>query len=120
MGGKKAHVPDGFTGLFFQKYWDIVGEFVMDMVKTCFRNGHVAKFHNHTNISPIPKTHIAEFVSRYRPICNFDKSGILFSKELPPYPTRYLSNILNITSRTWEKNISALPLVLISLKYKLI
>ncbi|XP_026417071.1 uncharacterized protein LOC113312538 [Papaver somniferum] len=73
MGGKKAPGPNGFTGLFYQKYWDIVGEVVVDMTQTCFRSGNVAKSFNHTNITLIPKVSLAELVSQYRPIglCNF-------------------------------------------------
>ncbi|XP_026416890.1 uncharacterized protein LOC113312346 [Papaver somniferum] len=71
--GEKAPGPDGFTGLFFQKQWDIVGEAVIDMTQTCFRTRHISKVFNHTNISLIPKVPLDELVSQYRPIglCNF-------------------------------------------------
>ncbi|XP_026384273.1 uncharacterized protein LOC113279836 [Papaver somniferum] len=73
MGGKKATGLDGFTGLFYQKHWNIVGEVVVDMTHTCFRTKHIVKVFNHTNIALIPKVPLAELVSQYRPIglCNF-------------------------------------------------
>ncbi|XP_026398414.1 uncharacterized protein LOC113294224 [Papaver somniferum] len=60
MDGKKDPGPDGFTGLFYQKHWDIVGDAVVDMTQTCFRTGNIAKVFNHTNITLIPKVPLAE------------------------------------------------------------
>ncbi|XP_026450741.1 uncharacterized protein LOC113350847 [Papaver somniferum] len=67
MGGKKAPGPDGFTGQFYQKHWNIVGDVVVDMTQTCFRTSNIAKVFNHTIVALIPKVPLAElsaFISK--------------------------------------------------------
>ncbi|XP_026384858.1 uncharacterized protein LOC113280452 [Papaver somniferum] len=93
--GEKAQGPDGFTGLFYQKLWDIVGEAVIDMTQTCFRTGHIGKVNNHTNISLIPKVPLAELVTQYRPIglCNFVYK--ILSKTLANRLKPFMNNIIS-------------------------
>jgi hypothetical protein len=69
MPGDKAPGPDGFTGLFFKKCWDIIKDDLMKVVND-FGNLHVANFHwlNSANIALLPKKEGAEDISDYRPI----------------------------------------------------
>jgi hypothetical protein len=69
MPGDKAPGPDGFTGLFFKKCWDIIKNDLMKVVND-FGNLHVANFHwlNSANIALLPKKEGAEDISDYRPI----------------------------------------------------
>ncbi|XP_026451440.1 uncharacterized protein LOC113351717 [Papaver somniferum] len=95
MGGKKAPGLDGFTCLFYQKNWDIVGEVVVDMTQTFFRTGRIAKVFNHTNIVLIPKVPLADMVSQYRPIglCNFIYK--IISKTLANRLKPFMNNIIS-------------------------
>ena len=51
----KAPGPDGFSGLFFKHYWDIVGDQVVTAVQSFFREGWMLPQMNHTFITLIPK-----------------------------------------------------------------
>uniref|UniRef100_A0A803NJD4 Reverse transcriptase domain-containing protein n=1 Tax=Cannabis sativa TaxID=3483 RepID=A0A803NJD4_CANSA len=69
----KAPGPDGFPGIFFRKYWDIVGISVCWMVQQFFITGKMQERVNETFISLVPKTANAATFDHFRPIslCNF-------------------------------------------------
>lgn len=73
MGALKAPGPDGFPGLFYQRFWDIVGGEVCKMVKYFFNEGDLLREFNTTNLVLIPKIPFPEELSQFRPIslCNF-------------------------------------------------
>lgn len=74
MGPLKAPGSDGFPGLFYQKYWDVVGEDVFRAAKDFFEGGYLLKELNHTNVTLIPKVPNPETMSHFRPIslCRFN------------------------------------------------
>ncbi|KAH7863586.1 hypothetical protein Vadar_019513 [Vaccinium darrowii] len=55
MGPLKAPGSDGFPGIFYQTYWDTVGEDVFSAVQSFFNEGIMLKEVNQTNIILIPK-----------------------------------------------------------------
>ncbi|EPS69207.1 hypothetical protein M569_05561, partial [Genlisea aurea] len=64
--------PDGFSPIFFQRFWPIVNEQVSDAVLRLL-NGRVMEGNlNHTHIVLIPKVRQPRSVSQFRPIslCN--------------------------------------------------
>lgn len=69
----KAPGSDGFPGLFYQNYWDIVGVDVVKAVQNFFQEGAFLREINHTNITLIPKVKNPESMNRFRPIslCRF-------------------------------------------------
>ncbi|KAI8525452.1 hypothetical protein RHMOL_Rhmol13G0231200 [Rhododendron molle] len=73
LGALKTPGPDGFPGLFFQKFWGTVGEDVNEAVKRFFSDGFLFEELNETNMVLIPKVQSPESLSQLRPIslCNF-------------------------------------------------
>jgi ribonuclease HI len=72
MGSTKAPGPDGFTTLFYKKYWHIVKDVVLACIWDFFGNNRLLQDHNHTFIALIPKQLGASTVHQFRPIslCN--------------------------------------------------
>lgn len=50
MGAHKASRVDGFPGIFFQKYWHIVGKSVSDAIKQFFNNSMLPSSLNKTSV----------------------------------------------------------------------
>jgi hypothetical protein len=72
IGATKAPGPYGFTTLFYQKYWSIIKEVVLNCVWDFFKKNHLLKEQNHTFIALIPKRLGPFSVNHFRPIslCN--------------------------------------------------
>ena len=68
----KAPRPDGPHAGFFHRFWLIVGNSVVDVVKKAFTERVVPEYLNRTLITLIPKTQSPETLNNYRPIslCN--------------------------------------------------
>jgi hypothetical protein len=72
LGSTKAPVPDGFTALFYKKYWPSVRADVLACIGNFFINNHLLNEHNHTFIALVPKQTGSHTVHQFRPIslCN--------------------------------------------------
>ena len=68
----KAPGPDGFTALFFKKYWSVVKFKVLGCIWNFFFNHILLQEQNHTHIALIPKQSGSYIVHHVRPIslCN--------------------------------------------------
>lgn len=68
----KSPGPDGYTGEFYRKTWDIIGHDVTEAVLEFFRSGQLLKQWNCTVISLVPKRIGADSLTDFRPIslCN--------------------------------------------------
>ena len=72
MGPTKAPGPDGMNTLFYQKFWHVVSNNVVNAVLDFLNSGKMVPDINHTNIVLIPKIKSPEKISDFRPIslCN--------------------------------------------------
>ena len=64
---------DGLHARFFQRFWLIVGDFVVKEIQKIFKEKIVLKVLNRTHITRIPKVQGPELLNNYKPIslCNF-------------------------------------------------
>lgn len=94
MGPLKAPGSDGFPGLFYQEYWDVVGEDVFAAIKEFFQKGQILREMNHTNVVLIPKVNNPESMSHFRPIslCRFNYK--IVSKVLANRLQPFLHNLI--------------------------
>lgn len=68
LKGDKASGPDGFTMAFFQKRWDILKTYIMDVFADFHTRGKFEKSFNATFVSLILKMIGAMDVRDFRPI----------------------------------------------------
>ncbi|OMO70992.1 reverse transcriptase [Corchorus capsularis] len=73
LGAYKAPGPDGFSGIFYQRCWNVIKKDVCEVVRSFFRSGRMLRELNRTDIVLIPKIKGPTSVSHFRPInlCNF-------------------------------------------------
>ncbi|GKA96929.1 reverse transcriptase [Tanacetum coccineum] len=95
MGAHKAPGEDGFSGIFFQKYWHIVGTSVINVVKQFFNESVTPSSLNKTLVVLIPKIPAPETIGQFRHIslCNFAYRVIskIMANRLKPFMNRIIS-----------------------------
>lgn len=73
LGALKAPGPDGFSGSFYQAYWEIVKEIIVSATSQSWTSAKMSPHINCTYLALIPKVDNPEVASQFRPIalCNF-------------------------------------------------
>nr|GFB08092.1 transposon TX1 uncharacterized [Tanacetum cinerariifolium] len=68
-GTDKSPGPDGFTFIFYRHYWNTIEKDVVEAVKHFFSKAKIPKGCNSSFIALILKTHDANMVKDFHPIC---------------------------------------------------
>ena len=94
MAPLKAPGPDGMSHLFYQHYWNLVGDDVCQSVLNFLNNASLPEHLNHTFITLIPKKKNPEYASKFRPISLYYVLYKIFSKVLANRLKRILPKII--------------------------
>jgi hypothetical protein len=72
LGSTRALGPDGFTALFYKKYWHLIKKDVLVSIDHFFNNNSLQRGHNHSFIALVPKLSGSHTAHQFKPIslCN--------------------------------------------------
>ena len=104
MAPLKAPGPDGMPPLFYQQYWNLVGDVVCQSVLKFLNTASLPEHLNHTFITLIPKKKHLEFASEFRPISLCNVLYKIFSKVLANRLKRILPKIITKNQSAFTKS----------------
>ena len=90
----KAPRPDGMPPLFYQYYWNLIGDDISNTVLHYLNSGTLPECLNYTFITLIPKRKNPVFASEFRPISLCNVLYRIFSKILANRLKKILPNII--------------------------
>lgn len=99
MNKNDAPWPDGFGGIFYQTYWDIVKKDVINAVLEFFTKDWLLPNFNCNSIVLIPKVPDAVIVGQYRPIALANFKFKIISKILADRLAPIMKNIISSEQR---------------------
>ena len=104
MASLKAPGPNGMPPIFFQHYWESIGDDVVKAVVSCLNSNSIEPGLNHTFITLIPKVKSPEFVSEFRPIALCNILYKLVSKVLANRMKKILPHVISESQSAFQSD----------------
>jgi len=104
LNGDGAPGPDGFGGHFYQTFWDIVGDDVVNSVQEFFLNGMLPSNINSNMIVLILKIQGAKSMGDYRPIALANFQFKFVTKIVADRLASITSRIISIEQRGFVRD----------------
>ena len=104
MAPLKALGPDDMSPLFYQHYWNLIGDDISNTVLHYLNSGTLPEHLNHTFITLIPKKRNPEFAYEFRPISLCNVLYKIFSKVLANRLKKILPNIITENQSAFTKS----------------
>ena len=96
--------PNGMPPMFFQHYWQTIGDDVSAAVLSCLNTGSIPPSINKTFITLIPKVKSPTLVSEYRPISLCNILYKLVSKVIANKLKRILPNLISDSQSAFQSD----------------
>ena len=104
MAPLKAPRPDGMPPLFYQHYWNLIGDDISNTVLHYLNSATFPEHLDHTFITLIPKKKNPEFASEFRPISLCNVLYKIFSKVLANRLKKIFPNIITENQSAFTKS----------------
>ena len=100
----KALGPNGLHPLFYQKFWNTIGDDVSTAILNCLNSGFIPPSINHTFITLIPKVKSPTVVSEFRPIALCNVIYKLDSKVIANGLKKVLPHLISESQSAFQSN----------------
>ena len=117
MAPLKAPGPDDMPPLFYQHYWNLIGDDISNTVLHYLNSGTLPKHLNHTFITLVLKKKNPVFASEFRPISLCNVLYKIFSKVLANRIKKILPNIITENQSAFTKSCLISDNILIAFEY---
>ena len=104
MAPLKAPFPDEMPQIFFQHYWEGIGDDVVQAVVSCLNSTLIETSLNHTFITLIPKVKSPEFITEFCPIALCNILYKLVSKVLANRLKKVLPHIISESQSAFQSD----------------
>jgi len=107
LPAEKAPGPDGFTGTFYKRCWQIIKKDVMDAVN-CFYHLQAGPLEhlNGANIVLIPKLQVSEYAKDFRPVSLVHSFAKLITKTLATRLAHCIDTLISTSQSAFTKGRS--------------
>ena len=103
LNKNSAPGPDGFGAVFYQSFWQIIKQDVLNAVLQFFTTGWLLPYFNSNSLILIPKTDNADSVSQFRPFAVANFKFKIISKILAYILATIMPSITSVQQRGFIK-----------------